>query len=126
MRGSLGWTKTVGGCRIVWAVLGSPQCWSSGSVGSSFLQKQGKQGGSARAWPVAAPMLKSDSFIERKERMLRLAFRSVFFLLRTFHRWVGHVFIVYIAPNLRVARILSYWMRYFLPLSKEISKENRY
>ena len=57
--------------------------------------------------------------------MPRLAFGFVCFLLRTFHRWVGHVFIVYTVPNLRVARILSYWMRYFLPLSKEISKEKR-
>ena len=44
-------------------------------------------------------------------------------ILRTFHRWGGHVFITYIVPNLRVARILSYWMRYFLPLSNEILKE---
>ena len=40
-------------------------------------------------------------------------------ILRTFHRWGGHVFIMYIVPNLRVARILSYWMRYFLPLSND-------
>ena len=66
MKGSLGWTKTVGGCRIVWAVFRLPQRWSPGSVGSSSLQKQRKQGGSAWAWPVAAPMLKSDSFIESK------------------------------------------------------------
>ena len=58
--------------------------------------------------------------------MLLVAFRSACFYLRTFHRWVGHVFIVYTVPNLGVARILSYWMRYFLPLSKEISKENGY
>ena len=44
-------------------------------------------------------------------------------ILRTFHRWGGHVFIMYIIPNLRVARILSYWMRCFLPLSNEILKE---
>ena len=44
-------------------------------------------------------------------------------ILRTFHRWGGHVFIMYIVPTLRVARILSYWMRYFLPLSNEILKE---
>ena len=43
----------------------------------------------------------------------------------TFHRWGGHVFITYIVPNLRVARILSYWMRYFLPLSNEILKEKK-
>ena len=44
------------------------------------------------------------------------------------HRWGGgggggHVFIMYIVPNLKVARILSYWMRCFLPLSNEILKE---
>ena len=44
-------------------------------------------------------------------------------ILRTFHRWGDHVFIMYIVPNLRVARIISYWMRYFLPLSNEILKE---
>ena len=42
---------------------------------------------------------------------------------RTFPRWGGYIFIMYIVPNLRVARILSYWMRYFLPLSNEILKE---
>ena len=46
-------------------------------------------------------------------------------ILRTFHRWGGHVFIMYIVPNLRVTRILSYWMRYFLPLSNEILKGKR-
>ena len=45
--------------------------------------------------------------------------------LRNFHRWGGHVFIMYIVPNLMVARILSYWIRYFLPLSKEILKEKK-
>ena len=70
MRGSLGWIKTAGGCRIVWAVIGSPQCWSAGSVESSSLQKQGKQGGSARAWPVAAPMPKLDSFLREKRGCL--------------------------------------------------------
>ena len=46
--------------------------------------------------------------------------------LRTFHRWGGYVFIMYIVPNLGVARILSYWMRYFVPLSNEILKEIGY
>ena len=45
--------------------------------------------------------------------------------LRTFHRWGGYVFIMYVVPNLRVVRILSYWMRYFLPLSNEILKERQ-
>ena len=44
---------------------------------------------------------------------------------RTFHHWGDHVFIMYNVPNLRVARILSYWTRYFLPLSNEILKEKR-
>ena len=38
----------------------------------------------------------------------------------------GHVFIVYSVPYLGAARIPSYWMRYFFPLSKEILKENGY
>ena len=38
-------------------------------------------------------------------------------MLRTFHQWGGLVFIVYVFPNLMVIRILSYWTRYFLPLS---------
>ena len=46
--------------------------------------------------------------------------------LRTSPRWGGYVFIMCIASNLRVARILSYWIRYFLPLSNEILKENGY
>ena len=37
--------------------------------------------------------------------------------LRTFHRWDGLVFIIYIIPNWRMIRIISHWMRYFLPLS---------
>ena len=38
-------------------------------------------------------------------------------MLRTFYRWGGLVFIVYVIPNWRVVRILSHWMGYFLPLS---------
>ena len=43
--------------------------------------------------------------------------------LRPFHRWGDYIFIMYIVPNLRVTRIISYWTRYFLPLSNEILKE---
>ena len=50
---------------------------------------------------------------------------SAQFLL-TFHHGGGYVFITYIVPNLRAARILSYWIKYFLPLSNEILKENGY
>ena len=32
---------------------------------------------------------------------------------------------MYVVPNLRVVRILSYWMRYLLPLSNEILKEKQ-
>ena len=54
--------------------------------------------------------------------MLGLAFRSCV----PFPCWGGHVFVMYIVPNLRAVRILSYWMRYFLLLSNEILKENSY
>ena len=38
--------------------------------------------------------------------------------LRTFYRWGGLIFIVYVIPNWRVVGILSYWMGYFMSLSK--------
>ena len=40
-------------------------------------------------------------------------------MLRTFHRWGGLVFIVYVFPNWMVIKILSYWMDdfHFLSLS---------
>ena len=38
-------------------------------------------------------------------------------ILRTFHRWGGLVFIVYVISNWRVVKILSHLMGYFLPLS---------
>ena len=37
--------------------------------------------------------------------------------LRTFHRWGGLVFIVYVFSSWMVIRILSYWMKDFLSLS---------
>ena len=57
-------------------------------------------------WPLRCL---SQILSERKERMLRLLSIGVQ-LLRTFYCWGGHVFIMYIVPNLRVTRILSYWM----------------
>ena len=50
---------------------------------------------------------------------------SIQFLLTLHHRG-GHVFITYIVPNLRVAGLLSYWIKGFLPLSNEILKGNGY
>ena len=79
-----------------------------------------------RAWPVAAPMPKLDSFLRGMSGCFEWHSDLPVFICLTFHRWVGHVFIVYTVPNLRVVRILSYWMRYFLPLSPEMSKENGY
>ena len=46
------------GSWIVWAEVGSLQCWSASYGGGTSLQKQG----SARALPVTAPMPKSVSF----------------------------------------------------------------
>ena len=64
MLGSLGWTWTDAG--LVWSVgswiveaeVGLLQCWSTGSGRGTPLQKNKKEGGSARASPVAAPMPK--------------------------------------------------------------------
>ena len=40
----------------------------------ALLCKNKEEGRSARAWPVAAPMPKSDSFWEKKKECLVLAF----------------------------------------------------
>ena len=82
-------------------------------------EKGGRRG--LGPWPLRCL---SQAIFEGEERMLRSLSIGVQ-ILRTFHRWGGHVFIMYIVPNLRVARILSYWMRRFLPLSNEILKEKR-
>ena len=82
-------------------------------------EKGGRRG--LGPWPLRCL---SQVLLEGEERMLRLLSIGVQ-ILRTFHRWGGHVFIMYIVPNLRIARILSYWMRCFLPLSNEILKEKR-
>ena len=50
---------------------------------------------------------------------------SIQFLL-TFHHGGGYVFIMYIVPNLRATGLLSYWIKYLLPLSNEILKGNSY
>ena len=42
------------------------QCGSAGSDENASLQNK-EEGGSARAWPVAAPMPKSDPFSEKRE-----------------------------------------------------------
>ena len=45
-------------------------------------------------------------------------------MLRTFHRWGGLVFIVYVFPNWMVIRILSHWTGYFMSLSVSDSIRN--
>ena len=82
-------------------------------------EKGGRRG--LGPWPLRCL---SQTLFQREERMLRSLSIDIQ-ILCTFHRWGGHVFIMYIVPHLRVARILSYWMRYFLPLSNEILKEKR-
>ena len=80
-------------------------------------EKGGRRG--LGPWPLRCL---SQVLLEGEERMLRSLSIGVQ-ILRTFHRWGGHVFIMYIVPKLRVVRIISYWMRCFLPLSNEILKE---
>ena len=82
-------------------------------------EKGGRRG--LGPWPLRCL---SQVLFEGEERMLKLLSIGIQ-ILRTFHRWGDHVFIMYIVPNLRVAMILSYWMRCFLPLSNEILKEKR-
>ena len=59
------------GCRIVYGGVESLHVDLQAPT-ETPLYKNKEEKGSARAWPVAAPMPKSDSFFERKERMCRL------------------------------------------------------
>ena len=91
---------------------------------SKHLTAKTRENGGRRGlgpWPLRCL---SQTLFQREERMPRSLSIDIQ-ILHTFHRWGGHVFIMYIVPNLRVARILSYWMRYFLSLSNEILKEKR-
>ena len=57
----------VGGCQIVYGGIGSLHIDLQAPMETPPCKnKEGK--GSARAWPVAAPMPKSDSFPEKRER----------------------------------------------------------
>ena len=56
-----------GGCQIAYGGTGSLNVDLQALTGTPHCKnKEGK--GSARAWPVAAPMPKSDSFFEKEER----------------------------------------------------------
>ena len=81
------------------------------ALGVALLCKNKKEGGSARLRPWPLRCL-SQFLAERKDRLLRGRM-----FLCTFNRWDDLVFIVHIIPNWRVVKILSHWMRYFLPLS---------
>ena len=70
-------------------------------------KKVGRRG--LRPWPLRCL---SQFLTERKDRLLKGRM-----FLRTFYRWGGLIFIVYVIPNWRVVRILSHLMGYFLPLS---------
>ena len=86
--------------------------------------KTKKKEGSARAWPVAAPMPKSDYFSREKREMQNDGSWHSIFLL-TFYHGDGYIFITSLVPNLRATGILSHWIKYFLPLSNEILKGKR-
>ena len=95
---------------VVRPELGMLLGWSAASNVALFCKNK-KEEGSAGASPVA-PLCLSQFLPERKDRLLRGRM-----FLRTFHRWGGLVYIVYVFPNWMVIRILSHWMGYFLPLS---------
>ena len=78
-----------------------------------YNDKKGRKGRRGlRPWPLRCL---SQFLSKRKDRLLRGRMCCV--CLRTFHRWGGLVFIVYVFPSLMVTRILSHWTEYFLPLS---------
>ena len=61
--------KRIGGCQIAYDGTGPLQVDLPTLIGSPLCKnKEGK--GSARAWPVAAPMPKSDSFSRERREIL--------------------------------------------------------
>ena len=87
---------------IAGPVLESSLSRSAGSGYCAPLQKQERKrinGGS----PIAAPMPKLVLFCGEKRSTVWRAN-----VLRTFHRWGGLVFIVYVFPNWMVIRIFSH------------------
>ena len=69
----------IGGCQIIYGGTGSLHVDLPGPTGTPLCKnKEGK--GSARAWPEAAPMPKSDSFSREKREMLNeRSWHSIFF-----------------------------------------------
>ena len=72
----LGWAKEANGrrrgCQIVYGGTGSLHADLQAPMETPPCKnKEGK--GSARAWPVAAPMPKSDSFVREKREVLNVA-----------------------------------------------------
>ena len=59
----------IGGCQIVYGGTGPLRVDLPAPTGTP-LCKNKEEKGSARAWPVAAPMPKSDSFLREKREML--------------------------------------------------------
>ena len=79
-----------------------------------FSAKTRKKGGRRGLcpWPLRC-LSQILSERERRECLDCLVLAYGFFCV-PFNRWGGHVFIVYVVPNLRVVRILSYWDGIFL------------
>ena len=107
------------GARVGLLLLLIGRLWVWHSPARRTKRKKGRRG--LRPWPLRCL---SQILYERKERMLRLLSIGVWIYV-PFTVGGGYVFIMYVVPNLRVVRILSYWMRYFLPLSNEILKEKQ-
>ena len=72
-------------------------CWPAIYKCGTPLQRQEKKKGPARASPMAAPMPKSIPGLMR-EKIDFLESECVCARFRTFHRWGGLVYIVYIIP----------------------------
>ena len=102
------------GPRLGW--FAGSRCGTAGTqaLDVAHLCKYKKEEGSAglRPWPLRCL---SQFLAERKYRLLRKRM-----CLRTFHRWGGLVFIVYVFPNWMVIRIL--WCGIFIPYRCQINK----
>ena len=124
----LGWAKEANGRSLVDArsfMAGQGHCmlisrlrWKH--LPTKIKKERGRRG--LGPWPLRC---QSQTLFEREERGAECCVLAFDFLLTLYHG-DDYLFITYIVPNLRAAGVLSYWIKYFLPLSDEILKGNGY
>ena len=114
----------IGGCQIVYDGTG-PLLVDLPAPTGTPLCKNKEERGVGEGLACGRSDAKVRLFFERERGEMQNDGILTFNFLLTFHHGGGYLFITYLVPNLRAARILSHWIKYFLPLSNEILKGKR-